>query len=433
MNKSDLVYFIEKFIPDSLIKKHRENKTSPIWKKQHLAYWLAERKLKCTNRPLNVIFLVLYPSVWKYDSVYKLMEKDLMFNPLVLICPVLDRGYEHMVETLHGTQDLFRSRGYNTKVAYDETTGTYINMDSLSPDILMYAFQWTSHTDPRFDLEHTRKYLKCYVNYSYKNNPFRWSIACEAQSLMWLYFSECEDNKRLIQSFSKAEFQNVRVVGYPMYDEFKTTAPTAKDWKLAKTGRKKIIWAPHHTIEGFDSAIKLSTFLLFADTMVEMAQKYKDQIEIVFKPHPQLKPALYNHPKWGKERTDAYYEWWEKTENTNYVLGAYVDLFLSSDAMIHDCHSFTVEYLYVNKPVMFMTNFDRESQCNEVGKKALACHYHGQTAADIEQFIQKVVLGGEDSMLDKRTAFYNNILVPPNNMSVAENIVHCIKKELKKI
>ena len=91
--------------------------------------------------------------------------------------------------------------------------------------------------------------------------------------------------------------------------------------------------------------------------------------------------------------------------------------------MIHDSHSFTVEYLYVDKPVMFMTNYDRESQCNAVGKKAFNAHYHGSSREDIVSFIEDVVIGGKDSLSGKRHQFYNDILVPPNGKSVAENII----------
>ena len=133
---------------------------------------------------------------------------------------------------------------------------------------------------------------------------------------------------------------------------------------------------------------------------------------------------------WGKERTDAYYKEWEDGENSTFVSGEYIDLFKSSDGMIHDSHSFTVEYLYVDKPVMFMTNYDRESQCNAVGKRAFAAHYHGTTREDIQSFIEDVVIGGKDTMAEKRHQFYNDILVPPNGKSVAENIINEITTAL---
>ena len=400
------------------------------WYSQKKKYNREIKRLYGTKEPLNVVFMVLYSSVWKYDSVYRLMEKDSRFNPVILVCPIADYGEQHMMENLRPTYNMFKSRGYNVLCAYDEETKSFINVEELHPDILMYSFQWSSHVDPRYNVFTLQKYLKCYVNYSFKNNPFEWSIASQVQGLMWMYFSECEDNKELALSFNKEEFQNMHVVGYPIYDEIQSTNATGKDWKIKDNTRKRIIWAPHHSIDGNDSLIKLSTFLLYAEDMLEFKFKYRDNVQFAFKPHPQLKAALYKHKDWGKEKTDAYYKEWEEGENSALVSGAYIDLFKSSDAMIHDCHSFTVEYLYVDKPVLFMTNYDRDSQCNKVGLKAFNAHYHGTTREDIENFIKNVVIGGKDTMSEKRHQFYQDILVPPNGKSVAENIINEITKAL---
>lgn len=400
------------------------------WMKQQSYYKAEVNRLKGTKKPMNVVFMVLYSSVWKYDSVYRLMEKDPRFNPLILVCPIADYGKQHMIENLRPTYEMFKSRGYNVRCAYDEESDTFVDIESLKPDLLMYSFQWSSHVDARYNVFTLQKYLKCYVNYSFKNNPFEWSIASPVQGLMWMYFSECEDNKQLALSFNKREFQNIHVVGYPIYDEVSSTTATGKDWKIKGKTLKRIIWAPHHSIDGNDTLIKMSTFLLFANDMLELKDKYKDRVQFAFKPHPQLKPQLYRHKDWGKNRTDAYYKAWEEGENSALVSGNYIDLFKSSDAMIHDCGSFIVEYLYIDKPVMFMTNYDRSSQSNAVGKKAFNAHYHGSSREDIISFIDDVVIGGKDTMAEKRHQFYNDILVPPNGKSVAENIINEITTAL---
>lgn len=428
--KEKLILVLQNNLP-AVYKKLLAIKRRKSWEQQQKAYTAEVERLRGTKEPLNVVFMVLYSAVWKYDSVYKLMEKDPRFKPLILVCPVADYGKEHMMENFCPTVEMFRRKGYNVMSAYEDITDSFVNIDDLKPDLLMYAFQWSSHVDPRYNVYSLQKYLKCYVNYSFKNNPFEWSIASREQGIMWMYFSECEDNKKLAQSFNQREFQNIHVVGYPIYDEVQETEAVGKDWKIKDNSLKRIIWAPHHSIEGSDKAIKLSTFLLFADDMLEFKNTYKDKVQFAFKPHPQLKPALYKHKDWGKERTDAYYKEWEEGENSSFVAGEYIDLFKSSDGMIHDSHSFTVEYLYVDKPVMFMTNYDRESQCNAVGKRAFAAHYHGTSREDIQSFIEDVVICGKDTMSEKRHQFYQEILVPPNGKSVAENIINEITTALE--
>ena len=108
------------------------------------------------------------------------------------------------------------------------------------------------------------------------------------------------------------------------------------------------------------------------------------------------------------------------------------DLFMNSDAMIHDCGSFTAEYLYTQRPVMFYTH-DRkavEKQLNELGMAALDAHYIGGSADDIESFIKDVVIGENDPKVSARKAVYDKYLLPPNGRSTAENIYHDLLSSL---
>lgn len=237
------------------------------------------------------------------------------------------------------------------------------------------------------------KYLKCFVNYTYVTVPTEWCIASSVQDLMWRYFSECESNRQLALSFNKREFQNMRVVGYPIYDEYQQASGEASDWKNPSPKFKRIIWAPHHTIEGQTGLIQFSTFLLYYDVMLKLADKFKDSVQFVFKPHPLLRTNLYNHKDWGKARTDACYDKWANGENTAFVNGNYINLFKSSDGIIHDSGSFLIEYLYTQKPGLYLSSYDRKAQSNDVAKKALECYYLGESEKDIDNFIE-LIIGG---------------------------------------
>jgi len=427
MTRSEIVHKIEALIPLNILSLYRRKKYDVLWSLQQFAYRRAVRKLQKVNRPLKVVFLTMYPSVWKYDSVYQLMQRDMRFNPIILVCPALDCEKDFMLKNTYETIKQFENRGYNVINAYDEKSGACLNIQKLKPDIIMYSSLWTGHTDKKYDHIALRKYLKCYVNYGFCNIGAEWGIASTFHGLMWRYFSECELNRQLAISLRPKEMQNMVVTGYPIYDEIMMADESSAGWKNNSSKYKKVIWAPHHTIS--EQLVQFSTFLQNADAFLRIAEKYKDTVQFAFKPHPQLLTALYNHPDWGKERTDAYYAQWEKGENTVLVSGAYTALFKTSDAMIHDCGSFIVEYLYTQKPVMYL-GVNREEQSNEVGKRAYAAHYHGISAEDIERFITEVVINEKDTMQSVRNEFYQNILVPPNGKSVAENIIDEISKAL---
>lgn len=388
------------------------------------------KRLRNKKGPLNVLFIAVYASSWKYDSLFQLMQQDDRFNPSIIVCPPLGRGREHMMESMKGCREFFIKKQYPFTCVYDEQSDSYVDVRRFAPDIVFFTNPYAKLVDSRYHLGGFKNSLTCFVNYGFLNTPFKWGFADTFHQGVWRFFIECSDNLRLIKEYSYIHASNCVVTGYPMYDVFSNAKVEGKEWKNRDRRFKRIIWAPHHTVSNSVGLLQLSTFELYYEVMLKLADKYKDEVQFVFKPHPALKPNLYNLESWGKDRTDAYFNQWMLGENTSLVSGDYVDLFISSDALIHDCGSFTIEYLYVQKPVLYLSNNDKESQCNEVGKKAYDCHYHATTPAQIEQFIVDVVLGEDDPLKQQRSQFYNTVLVPPKGKSVAENILDEIKHSI---
>ena len=195
--------------------------------------------------------------------------------------------------------------------------------------------------------------------------------------------------------------------------------------------KKKLIWAPHFTInEG--GYLYQSNFLWMSQIMIDVARKYVDRIHVVFKPHPRLFSELCNHELWGEDKAREYYKLWETMSNTQIETGEFIDLFMTSDAMIHDCGSFSVEYHYSEKPVMYVAqNFEEQiADKNDFGKIAMKLHYVGKDEQDIIDFIENIVLGENDFMQPQRQQFKQDYLLPPNKKTVAENVVDVLLKEL---
>ena len=130
---------------------------------------------------------------------------------------------------------------------------------------------------------------------------------------------------------------------------------------------------------------------------------------------------------WGKEKTDQYYTFWETSPNTQLEEGKYLGLFMHSDAMIHDCVSFTIEYLYTRNPVLFLCRKgdETEDNLNSFAKRAKYCHYFAHHEQDIQSFIEYVI-SGDDKMLPERESFYKENLVPPGEQNSVNNIIDAI-------
>jgi spore coat polysaccharide biosynthesis predicted glycosyltransferase SpsG len=132
---------------------------------------------------------------------------------------------------------------------------------------------------------------------------------------------------------------------------------------------------------------------------------------------------LYKEPSWGKEKTDDYYNQWNNLVNGQLNQSDYIDLFLTSDAMILDSGSFLNEYLCVNKPSLYiMRDENLTNRFNEFGKAAFNFHYHGHDIKDITDFIKSTVIEGNDTLKDARENFIKTYLRPPGNNSASANI-----------
>jgi len=405
-----------------LLKKKKEIKKHI--KLARIKHKEALSKLK-QKKPIRCVFLALFDSVWKYDNVYLLMEKDERFEPIILVCPIVNYGEGNMIERMDSCYNILFNKGYRVVKAYDRTNQKYIDIrEDLHPDIIFYTSPYKNLIDNRYYIDSFEDILTVYVPYFYSSNcDYTLSYNMSLHNLVWRRYVESEYHKKCSNLYSKNHGKNVVATGFPGVDDFISPQCVPTDEWIDKNHQKKrIIWAPHHTIAPV-GLVYYSCFLKYKDFMLSMAKKYEDFIEIFFKPHPLLKNKLCEF--WGKEKTDEYYDIWRKGYNTRYIEGEYVDLFLTSDAMIHDSGSFIVEYLFVNKPVMRTSNGEElRSQFSPFGMACLEQHYIGNNDKDIEQFIQNVI-SSVDPLKDQRTQFVNDVLMPKGGMP-SENIINDI-------
>jgi hypothetical protein len=383
---------------------------------------------------ITVAFFLIHDSVWKLEGVYRLMEKDNRFYPVVIVCPYIIYGYDNMLKTMQTAYNSFVKENYNAVKTYNEKTNEWLDVKKMiKPDIVFFT---NPHklTRNEYYITNYLDRLTCYVPYNIgSGNLMKMMYNQLFHNLLWKLFAETEIHKQFSIDNAVNKGVNVVVSGYPGTDVFLNTGYVPKNvWKGTHDNlkKKKIIWAPHHTIDDDKQFLSFSSFLIYSDYMINLAKKYKDCVQFTFKPHPLLKPRLYLHTEWGKEKTDNYYNLWNEMENGQLEECDYVDLFLTSDAMIHDSGSFLTEYLYVDKPVLRTDRYDSiTDRLNEFGVMAYKMHYHARTEKDIERFVKNVI-EGKDEMRKKREDFKQQYLLPPNHQSASQNIINIINKQI---
>lgn len=392
-----------------------------------LLVWRVKHKKR-----INVVFLVMNPDMWKYDRVYSLLAADNRFCPVIVTAMRNIPDMQLRLQEQDTMISYFSEKGYNVVRGYDSTATQWIDLGMFKPDIVFYTQPYDKVVERSFEFFHHLGALHCYSPYSFQLSNVDWNWNNNLQQYCWKIFYVGNMHREQSERFSRVGRVNAIAAGYCLEEEY---AAAVKDTESANAAwkndcRKRIIWAPHHSImdkEGF----KVSSFLEVADLMVKLREEYRDKIVFAFKPHPVLKTKLYE--LWNPKRADAYYDDWAKAENSFDAQGDYKALFAGSDAMIHCSGSFIVEYLYTGKPVAYVYSKSRNPpDIGVIGDAALNAHYPMHCEADIRHFIDDVVLSGHDTMVDIRKSVADKYLKSPNGKMFSENVYETILEGLGK-
>ena len=353
------------------------------------------------NGRIRALFIIHDLASWKSELLYREMLRHPSFEPL--ICVTASREEDDTAAIRRYLDE--RGYGYGTL----GRTGSLRR--AFNPDIIFYQKPYDRLLPHRMEFRRNLYALSCYVNYAFHSIDEPWVYDSSIFENSWQVYFENDAAAVGYRRQMGPLARNLRITGLPMMDELNMPSECFVDpWKPQPGPRKRVIIAPHYSIG--DCYTHQSTFLEYFDFLPELAQRYADTVQFAFKPHPLLRERLY--ALWGRERTDGYYEQWDRMPNAQLFEGRYIDLFKYSDAMVHDCVSFAIEYHYTRNPVLFLCREgeDLESTLNTFALEARQLHYRAHSSEDIVRFIDELLLGN-DPLRSAREAFYRTELLPP--------------------
>ncbi|MBO2678687.1 CDP-glycerol glycerophosphotransferase family protein [Shewanella algae] len=341
---------------------------------------------------IKVVFLVYDRSVWKCEGVYDAFARSDRYEVSILVCPIINIEESESKKKIEECFKFFSERQYKVHLA------EYSRHKLDDADIVFFTNPHNITKPEYYNRLFFRK-LCCYIPYShqisnYDNNYAQYNRPFH--NLMWKIFAPQDEELELFKEFSVNKGKNVVISGYPGVEQLLENSSSSlrgeQAWKAqSKCDKKKIIWAPHHTVH--NAHLKFSNFYSQADLILSLSDKYKEQTQWCFKPHPLLFSNLMNDGVWSEDKIVDFYNIWQKSENKQLELGAYIDIFKQSDAMIHDSGSFLAEYLYLNKPVMHLAETEEVTNyLNDFGISCYnVCSKNNTGNLAIEPFIKDVI------------------------------------------
>ena len=379
------------------------------------------------KKKIKIAFVTDHAACWCGDELYNLFAQNSRFETTVFLI----KGEESTVEdTLHDFEQL-KSSGINVVAVFD------LEEETPPQDIIFFLRPYTYYFSKSFQYENlTPQTLMIYIPYgfrlipeaTYYNNPVIVSA--------WKLFFDTENVLKLFNEKCRVGVPRALMSGMAQTDVyFDETKKFSFSWKMTRPDAKKIIWAPHHSFGIDDETCSYSTFHYNFKFMYEFAKAHPE-ISWVVKPHPLLVLRTFLTKLFPSiAACEEYLQAWNDLPNAQVHTGAYYqDIFATSDGMILDSISFTAEYQYTHKPMIYLLNYGA-GKYNELGKKILNVSYvvDGKNFEQIADAIQKIFIEGNDPLKDERLKVFDEELnyYRKNGMTASEFIYKNVMDELR--
>lgn len=405
----------------ALFLLENENRNADVYYKLYnrvINWSLEKNKTKIQKgEKLRVAFLPYSSAEWPAEKLYRKLVEDERFDPYIVPMPLVDRDYIFRKKTYNSTLDFFIKNNYIVKEIYDVNKDISYGWEEIGgiADIIIHLSLWDNAIPYPYQIsEYPFGTLAIYIPYGitveesddelYKRD---YTFNRPGMNILWKTYVDSiqtfEEYKRyeLLQA-KNAVYSGYMKMDYFYQENFFTDEIIKKLWNIPNhidvNDMKRVIIAPHHTISD-EEILPFSTFEKNKDYLLELAREYKDRISFVLKPHPNLGVKSVEAGIFKSiEGYEEYLDSWRTLSNCKVVEEAsYLDYFASSDGMIMDSISFIAEYMYTNKPMLFL---QRDTQrFNELGSKLMDVHYKvlGTDFDGIKQFIEEVILNEQDT------------------------------------
>ena len=352
---------------------------------------IIERKRKSKDKVIHFAAYVANDAMYGMHDVFCLMkERPGRWDPKVVIIPDVSRGYPHQIETYLRTRDFFVRRYGADRVldGWDMQADRFIDLTGRF-DIIYYADPYDAMAPEVHSIQYaaTKNLLPVYVNYGY-DVGYQTMVARmkgPELNLVWKYFTETVYSLKDCESMQLIKGSNVVLTGYAKMDAL-AAYPSPKERQ-----RKKLLIASHHTVNMEE--LPLSCFMSYYELVPRLPEMFPE-IDFAFRPHPLLFIRMINDGIWTENQVKSYLAEIKNAGIEYSAGGEYLDLFAGCDALINDCGSFTLEWLFTGKPGCFVLNEKiKEEHLTTQMREAIKRYRIARSTEDIIQFISDIAGG----------------------------------------
>ncbi len=397
---------------------------------------LATRRGAFARPVARVVFLVHHIEAWdSLDELFAAMAASPDFDPVVVslprrfggVGPLRDEDVVHAGLAERGVPHL--------RAVGDRVPDVLRFVKLLEPDLVVRQSQWDRDVDEGLAVELLSFARLCLVPYETMNlvvnvpeprsGTTNTAVDSELHRAAWLVFCANEESRRAAVRDGVTAGRQFRVVGHPKADVLRAAEPS---WPVATAGpsggrRPRVVWSSHHSIgQGW------TRFGLFPEVAEDMlAWAREGDVEIVWMPHPALRPYL-ERPE-SPCPVERYAEWrtrWDALGNTAVVESErYAPVLAATDVVITDGLSMLVEPQVLTTPVVFLERAGHRP-FTEVGDRVVAGTHVVDDVASARRVVEKVRTDGDDLASVQRRNVQDLLGAP----GAAERILRVLRDEI---
>lgn len=349
------------------------------------------RKKESGDPVIHFAAYVVFDAMFGMHEVFSLMRSmPDRWDPRIVILPDLAKEYDQKVQIYRRCREYFVRLYGSDKVldGWDIQNDRFIDYTDQF-DMIYFQNPYDARVPEVHSISYasTKNVLPVYVNYGYDVGYHTMYARMKGPELnyVWKYFTETVYSLEDCKKLQVIQGKNVVLTGYAKMDAL-AGFPAGK-----KGQRKKILITAHHSFRFPE--LPLSNFLSCYKLILQLPEMFPD-IDFVFRPHPGLFGKLILHKVWTKEELAAYLKALEEAGIEYSGGGEYLSLFAQCDAIINDCGSFTLEWLFTGKPGCFVMNENlKDEHLTTQMKEALSRYRIARNHEDIIRFISDVAAG----------------------------------------
>lgn len=378
-----------------------------------------------TRRKINVLFLAQEPSCWlSLKSVFDAAQNNLDYETTLVYTPF---KHENFLEEV----DYF-SR-YKDEMGLPIINYNQYQLDIESPD-LIFMIKPYANVPKQFQIGALESIVPriIYIAYGMEitEDLAKFGYQYYTHYRAWKHCAYGEIVKKNAKKYGYRNGENIAVWGHPKADVYRDIKSIKNDipqeWKDIIGSRKTILWTPHHLINLDNNST--GTWLIWGEKILELAVK-SPEVVFIFRPHPLMFGALISNGYLTLKDVEKIKQKIQQTPNiildTN---DTYYYAMAAADAIITDGTTFSIEFLYSKQPILLTP---RNMEAFYIYDKMKESYYIVNQYKDIADFIN-MIKNNQDPLLKKRLELYQEIFFIPENMTVGQNIMKNVKKELDK-